>query len=333
MKGYSFEEGAAIDGGGGMAYGYDPVPAAPVTATPGIEQIPVDYPAAPSQLPTQAIAPVPPAQAGTAIQSSVRAAIFEQGTNAELFGVTVTLLDGNGNPVASPVTMAADSNTFTTWTDRPDEDFVLFQKNGYGDTMVSFSALMANPQVFMPKLSASAGFPWWVLLLLIPFFLKKKKKVGKIQMSDVTIALTIGAGLIGFDLIKKMLTNLGIWTGAGSTAVQNEQSDPGSAWKPDYYKQFTSYTYSLTSQQAGQYAQTIHNAFSLWQDDYNAVFGVFSAMKTKANVSFLADIFSQQYNEDLLTFLTNGGGILPWDGLSETHLKTITDLVASLPSH
>ena len=56
-------------------------------------------------------------------------------------------------------------------------------------------------------------------------------------------------------------------------------------------------------------------------------------MKTKANVSYLADIFSQAYNEDLLTFLTDGGGILPWDGLSETHLKTITDLVAALPSH
>jgi len=134
-------------------------------------------------------------------------------------------------------------------------------------------------------------------------------------------------------VVKKLLERFGVLEGAGTQSVQQQQSDPLSPWKPTYWKQFTTFTVALSTTQAQQYAGTIHNAFGIFQDDYNAVWGVFSNMRTKSNVSFLADIFLQKYNEDLLTFLTNGGGVLPWDGLSEDHLKNITSYVNSLPTH
>jgi hypothetical protein len=58
----------------------------------------------------------------------------------------------------------------------------------------------------------------------------------------------------------------------------------------------------------------------------------FSQVKTKAAVSFLADVFQQRYKQDLLTFLTNGGGILPWDGLSDNQLRTLLTYTNRLPA-
>jgi hypothetical protein len=84
---------------------------------------------------------------------------------------------------------------------------------------------------------------------------------------------------------------------------------------------------------AQEYAKTIHGAFTVFQDDFNAIMSVFSQLKTQSQISFLSDVFSKMYKEDLLSFLTDGGGILPWDGLSDTNLEKLTDLVNKLPKY
>ena len=91
--------------------------------------------------------------------------------------------------------------------------------------------------------------------------------------------------------------------------------------KPSYYKR----TGGLLVRRADaeRYARQIHSAFGIFQDDFNAVLAAFNRMPSKAAVSFLADVFQQIYKEDLLTFLTNGGGILPWDGFSDAQLKQL----------
>jgi hypothetical protein len=98
-------------------------------------------------------------------------------------------------------------------------------------------------------------------------------------------------------------------------------------------QQFSSFTYALTADQAEDFAYKIQNAFTVFQDDWNVILSVFSQMRTKANVSFLADIFMQQYNEDMLSFLTDGGGVLPWDGLSKSHMDTLINMVQKLPKN
>src|SRR5574337_305464 len=176
----------------------------------------------------------------------------------------------------------------------------------------------------------------WILLLLIPLVLKEKKKgistIGKLQTSDVCTIILIAAALLGWGVINKLLQSAGIFTGPGSQSVHNEQVNPASPWKPDFYKNSPPGSLLLYHDTAVQMANDIFDSFGVTQDDFEKVFGVFSQLRTQSQVSYLADVFSQQdfssmfgithtTGLDLLTFLTNGGGLLPWDGLSDTHLK------------
>jgi len=149
----------------------------------------------------------------------------------------------------------------------------------------------------------------------------------KISATDV---LLIGGGLLAFTAIRRLLIAGGIAAGPGTQSASQQITDPGSYWKPQYYKRTGGILVRRAT--AEQLAKQIHNAFGVFQDDFNAVMAAFSQVKTKAAVSFLADVFQQRYKEDLLTFLTNGGGILPWDGLSDSQLRTLLTYTNRLPA-
>jgi hypothetical protein len=149
----------------------------------------------------------------------------------------------------------------------------------------------------------------------------------KISTTDV---LLIGGGLLAFTAIRRLLIKTGVAAGPGTTSTVQQITDPGSYWKPLYYKRTGGILIRRAT--AEQLAKQIHNAFGIFQDDYNAVMAAFSQLKTKAAISFLADVFQQRYKEDLLTFLTNGGGILPWDGLSDSQLKNLLTYTNRLPA-
>jgi len=204
---------------------------------------------------------------------------------------------------------------------------VVFSSQGYNSLMVDLSTIVDGARDIHLQKNNSVAL---VLIAAGLFYVlySKKKKVGAITTNDVTPFLLIAGAVLGFTALKKVLDTLGL---GGNPAIP-EQQNPDSPWKPGYWKKYSSFTYVIDPGTAKQYAETIHNAFSVFQDDYNAIFSVFSSLRTKANVSFLADIFAQQYNEDLLTFLGNGGGVLPWDGLSSEHLKNILTLVDKLPA-
>ena len=149
----------------------------------------------------------------------------------------------------------------------------------------------------------------------------------KISATDV---LLIGGGLLAFTAIRRLLIAGGIAAGPGTTSAVQQITDPGSYWKPLYYKR----TGGILIQRAAaeRLAKQIHDAFGVFQDDFNAVMAAFSQVKTKAAISFLSDVFQQRYKQDLLTFLTNGGGILPWDGLSDSQLRTLLSYTNKLPA-
>lgn len=142
--------------------------------------------------------------------------------------------------------------------------------------------------------------------------------------------LLVGGGLAVLLTLKSVFVKLGLSSGAGSQQTQNELENPNSVWKPNFWKKTGGLI--LRRADAENYSKTIHNAFGVFQDDFNSIMGVFSRLKAKTQVSFLADVFNQIYGEDLLTFLTNGGGLFIWDGLSDAQLKQITDLVKKLPT-
>jgi hypothetical protein len=150
---------------------------------------------------------------------------------------------------------------------------------------------------------------------------------------DINTVVIAGTALAGILLIRKILIRTGVIQGKGGKTVQREQENPFSPWKPNFWKAAPSGALLLRSAEALQYSETIHNAFTVFQDDFNAIMSVFSRLKSQSQVSFLSDVFSKTYNEDLLSFLTDGGGILPWDGLNDTNLEKITDLVNQLPKY
>jgi len=149
----------------------------------------------------------------------------------------------------------------------------------------------------------------------------------KISTTDV---LLIGGGLLAFTAVKRILIAAGIAAGQGTQAASQLITDPNSYFKPSYYKRTGGSL--IRRADAERYARQIHSAFGIFQDDFNAIVAVFSRMPSKAAISFLADVFSQIYKEDLLTFLTNGGGLLPWDGLSDNQLKQLIALTNKLPN-
>lgn len=163
----------------------------------------------------------------------------------------------------------------------------------------------------------------------------KRNGVGKIDKSDVQTGLYIVGGLMLIGAVNKIATMFGFSSGPGGSQSGAEQSNPYSPWKPNYWRYANTKTavLLLTNAAALDYAKKIQNAFAVLQDNFNEIMGVFSQLRTKTQVSFLADIFQQKYNQDLLTFLRDAGGLLPWDGLSDDHLKIITDLVAAMPDY
>jgi len=181
-------------------------------------------------------------------------------------------------------------------------------------------------------------FPIW--LLAIPLVIaatsdkKKGNSISGIGKVDTNNVLLIGGGLIGLTIVNKLLVSLGISRGQGGQAVISEQTNPNSPWKPAYYKALPTGTqyYTLTETGGNQFSATIYKAFTLFKDNFDQIMSVFGQLQTKTQVSVLAEYFKNNYNRDLLTFLTDGGGILPWDGLSDNQLKTVTDYVNNLPA-
>ncbi len=183
------------------------------------------------------------------------------------------------------------------------------------------------------KSNSGAGYLGLAALLLLTMANKKKKAVGEIKRSDVITGGLVVAGLFGFKIIQNLLEAVGIFAGAGNNQASQQQSNPNSPWKPAFYQSSPSGALLITESRVQEFIQTIHDAFTVINDDFNAIMSVFTQLKTQSQVSYLSYKFTEKYSEDLLSFLRDGGGVLPWDGLSSAHMKIITDLVNNLPKY
>lgn len=149
------------------------------------------------------------------------------------------------------------------------------------------------------------------------------------KQQDRQLFLYVGGAVATYVfIVNPILKKLGIRT---SQAIQQaQQGGINNAFNPLFWKE-QSGALIITRVAVDQMAAKIYNSFTIFQDDFNAVFSVFKQLKTQSQVSYLADIFRQKYNADLITFLGNGGGVLPWDGLSDTQLSKIVSYVNNLP--
>lgn len=147
---------------------------------------------------------------------------------------------------------------------------------------------------------------------------------------DYNKLLTGGAIIFGSLLVYKTFQKFGIIPTSTDIQIEKLTSEPGSYWKPQYYKKFNTVLNKRVIVE--NYAKLIYQSFTLFDDDFNQIMSVFNKLKNKCQVSQLADVFSDIYKKDLLNFLLNGGGLMPWDGLSDTEMKKLIAYTDKLPN-
>lgn len=211
---------------------------------------------------------------------------------------------------------------------------------GYQSTVYSQSEITkAGGIIILPK--ESPVKPWMVFALAGAYLayqgVKGKKKVGALSSEDIrNIILGVG-GIIGFVLLKQLLEFLGVWDSGNKKKLNQLSSDPNSFWNPNYWQKInpsgTGWTYALTEDQAKDLITQIKNSFGIINDSPEQVKAAFRSLRTKANASFLAWEFQKTDGIDLLAFLRNGGGLLPWDGLSDADILQINDYINALPNY
>lgn len=109
----------------------------------------------------------------------------------------------------------------------------------------------------------------------------------------------------------------------------------GNPWSPVFYKTCPIGTKLLVPSDAQAKAKSIKAYEGFFSDDYNRVLGVFQTLGSKAQVSYLCDVFQQMYGVSLYGFLQAGRTDYPWfgGGLTAEHLGKINALVNSYPNY
>jgi hypothetical protein len=75
-------------------------------------------------------------------------------------------------------------------------------------------------------------------------------------------------------------------------------------FSPNYYKQFPG-ALLIRVADANILTKRIYDAKGIFNDDENAVYGVFQSLKTKSQVSFLASVFYTNYKKSMYGYLTS----------------------------
>ena len=110
------------------------------------------------------------------------------------------------------------------------------------------------------------------------------------------------------------------------TAQQN-------AFSPNFYKYAPAGSLLLTVANAKKLANDLFDALGYWYDDEAKVKGVFMQLKTKSQVSFLSDIFTQLHKIDMLEFMRKGKGVMWQAGLNDSELADVINIVNRLPKY
>jgi hypothetical protein len=169
-------------------------------------------------------------------------------------------------------------------------------------------------------------------LALLALSQNKKGAVGKLTVDDVKPYLLIGGILVVTGTLKKILTSLGVFTSAATSAVNSQINNPDSYWQPSFWKKYTNFPNgTLTSAKAVQILAAIDNAFGPVSDDVAAVNAQFHQLTSQAEVSYLADIAMQASGRDLLTYLRGTGW--PNDRLSDSEINSIDNYISQLPTN
>lgn len=150
------------------------------------------------------------------------------------------------------------------------------------------------------------------------------------KTQDILIKFGIGA-IAYFVFAKPILNFLGITKSSTQREANNLQSSIESPFNPSYWKK---YVKGMTAEQKKKAAATsmgIYNAMGYFTDNEDEVLAAIKFLNSKVEVSMMAFMFSQMWGKDLLEYLRKGKDLLPENGLNDTELGEVINLVARLP--
>lgn len=145
---------------------------------------------------------------------------------------------------------------------------------------------------------------------------------------DPNVVIKYGVTLAGLYIVYKLAQKVGIIPSQESKAeTQNLQAlENASVW--DYNKFLSSLpggALLLTQAGAAAYVDDLWNATGYFNDDEEAIYGVFRAMRTQSQISALAKRFNQLKNQDLYSYLRNY--------LNDNEMLTVKKIIDQKPKY
>jgi hypothetical protein len=125
---------------------------------------------------------------------------------------------------------------------------------------------------------------------------------------DPNILIKSGVALAGLFIVYKLAQKIGILPAPGEQQQQQnlQQLEQASYWNYNaFLATLPAGALLLTQAGASAYVDDLWNATGTFNDDEEAIYGVFRAMKTKSQVAALAKRFNQLKNQDLYSYLDN----------------------------
>ena len=162
----------------------------------------------------------------------------------------------------------------------------------------------------------------------------------KLTDKQTDIVLKVAIVFILYFVIAKPLFNfLGITKSKGDRLKAKVSSNPNSPFGVNFFKQYDQNKYSpggakittARKKQLAAHAHNIKNAMGFWIDDEAVIVSAFHECKNQCEVSIMSALFTQQTDHDLFSFLTDGLGYMPQNGLSDYDMQVLIDYVSSLP--
>jgi hypothetical protein len=155
------------------------------------------------------------------------------------------------------------------------------------------------------------------------------------QRKYVTIAGLALAGYVVYQISRgagSLLEMLGLKDSADTVSLNNAVTDPGSPWNINFWKTGGSNVLIMTVGAAEHMLQVLIDSFEPFPFDDNEeqAIGVFRALKTQSQLSFLSNVFYNQYGTDFLTWLRGTGMD---DRLSDSEVALINSFVLKLPKY
>lgn len=176
------------------------------------------------------------------------------------------------------------------------------------------------------RIAAFLSSNWLILLIVFLVFIFIRPILEWIK----TLSQVTGGAA---DKVKSFSDAIGITDSDAKRNYKAEQINNMSPFNVNYYKNADSGSYLLTHQYAVSLSNKIHDALGYITKDYSALLSSFKELHAKTQVSYLADIFQQTYNQDLLNYIKPFSA---WDfrlrtSLTDSQFTEINDYVNSLP--